>query len=116
MGQEFISILLFVVVIVTYGVIRYRHKRRYKEAEMQVIQCDITYRDRVTTQAFLEAFFALNQINVLSSNCYFESGENEEVYSSVYMLILPENLTAAQVVSQISAYKMIRSICAKTKK
>ena len=113
MEQGVTLITLFIVAVAVCGVIRCGHKRTHNEADIQVVKCDILYRDKVTTQAFLESYFVSNKISIVSSSCYFESGENEDLYSSIYRMILPENLTAAQVVSQLSAYKTIRGIHAK---
>lgn len=114
MSQEIVMILIFAVIIAAYGLIRRRREMRREEMRTQVIECEVTYRDSVATQAFLEDYFASNLISVLNVNCFLESGEDEDLYTNVYKLFLPGNLTAAQLVGQISACETVQSVHTKT--
>ena len=115
MDHEIIPILIFAVIIAAYRIIRHRRMPKREETDAQVIKFEIIYRDRVNTQAFLETYFAERHIDVLDAKCYFESGENEALYSSIYEIILPDNLTAAQLIGHISAYKTVQRVHTKKK-
>jgi hypothetical protein len=114
MDQEIVLILIFAVTIAAYGMIRRAKEKRHEEAVARVIQCEVTYRDSVATQAFLETFFASNLVDVLNVNCFLESGEDEDLYTNVYKLYLPGNLTAAQLVVKLSQCETVQSVHTKT--
>ena len=110
MRQEIVTILIFAAAIVAYGLFRRRQERRSEADVQRRIVCEVTYRDRQRTQAFLEACVAENQISVLSVNCFFEDGEDDDLYTNVYKLLLPEGLTAAQLVGLLSECETVQSV------
>ena len=114
MTKEFILILIFAAATVTFALLRRRRERLQEEAGAKVIECEVTYRDSVNTQAFLENYFASNLVSVLNFSCFLESGEDEDLYTNVYKLFLPGNLTAAELVVQISACSTVQSVHTKT--
>ena len=82
MDQEIVLILIFAVTIAAYGMIRRAKEKRHEEAVARVIQCEVTYRDSVATQAFLETFFASNLVDVLNVNCFLDC-----IYLSIKFVI-----------------------------
>ena len=114
MNQDMLMILIFAVIIAAYGMIRRRRESMREEADARVIQCEVTYRDSVTTQAFLKSYFDSNLISVLNVNCYLENGEDEDLYTNVYKLFLPGTMTAAQLGGQLSACETVQRVHTKT--
>jgi len=113
MTREIVMILIFAAAILTYGLIR-RIRERKREETAQVIICEVTCRDREGTKDFLDAYFGENLISVLSEKCFVEGGEDDDLYTHEYKLFLPMNLTAAQMVGQLSTCEAVQSVHTKT--
>jgi len=108
-GWEIALLPIAALAIAAYGLIRRRHEGD-PTGGRDVLKCEVTFTDRKQTLEWIETYFDEAQITVIELERHSERSENEDLYTNVYTLRLPQGVSPAALVGRLSGYETVRSV------
>ncbi|BDR58950.1 hypothetical protein XA3_13910 [Xylocopilactobacillus apicola] len=70
----------------------------------------IKYQHQSDTQKFINSYFEKRRIKADCVDSEFNRGKNQRVYSKTFMVKVPQSMSCAQIIEEISLYRNIIEI------
>ena len=102
--------LLGVAVIAVFGMNRRKREQFSAGRHKAELVCEVTFYDRCVTLPMMEAYFAEEGIHVLDLKRSIQRKGKADLFTNVYTLRLPENVSPAEIVSRFSGFSTVQSV------